>query len=158
MHTPSPRGFTLIELLVVIAIICIMSAVVLAALNVARNRANDTKRMAEVNQLVKAIGNYYNDRGSLPRNSSGWCTYISNPTNGYGAAFASDIVPAYISRLPMDPVYGTQAGNYFYANENNNSGKFTVCAVLSQSTGQSYDATFGSCAGWSSSYNYCVSQ
>lgn len=159
MQTSRQRGFTLIELLVVIAIIGIMSSVILAGLNVARNRANDSSRKAEVNQLVKAIGNYYSDRGVLPRNQSGWCTYISNPNNGYGAAFASDLVPGYMAQLPSDPVYGTDAGNYFYANDNNNNGKFTVCAALSQSTGQDYSGTpISQCAGWTNSYNYCVSQ
>lgn len=155
----STRGFTLIELLVVIAIIGIMSSVVISALNLARGRANDTKRKAEVNQLVKAIGTYYSDRGSLPVPSpTSACSFISNTTGGFAAAFAADISPSYQKTVPRDPVYGGASGDYFYANQNNSSGRFTVCTVLQREAGTSYDATFGGCSGWTSSYNYCVSQ
>lgn len=50
------KGFTLIELLVVIAIIGLLSSVVLAALNSARNRANIVKLRADLQGIIKGVG------------------------------------------------------------------------------------------------------
>jgi prepilin-type N-terminal cleavage/methylation domain-containing protein len=79
------RGFTLIELLVVIAIIGILSAVVLASLNTARNKGGD----AAVQSNLDGI----RSQAELVASSNGnsYATVCSDATvnNGFNAAAAA---------------------------------------------------------------------
>lgn len=60
------KGFTLIELLVVIAIIGILSTLSVVALNNARQKARDAKRVADIKQMQTALELFYNDAGEYP--------------------------------------------------------------------------------------------
>jgi type II secretion system protein G len=85
------KGFTLIELLVVIAIIGILSSVVLASLNSARQKARDARRVSDIGQLALALEMYYND-------------YTAYPLT---AATLSPLVTAgFLPVLPVDPSTG----------------------------------------------------
>ena len=82
------RGFTLIELLVVIAIIGILSAVVLASLNTARNKGNDAAVKSNLATVQTQAELYYdgtgaNTYGSTPAASASFtapATYASGDT------------------------------------------------------------------------------
>ena len=58
------RGFTLIELLVVIAIIGILSSVVLASLNTARQKSRDARRISDMKQIQLALELYFDANGN----------------------------------------------------------------------------------------------
>jgi len=60
----SSRGFTLIELLVVIAIIGILSAVVLASLNTARNKGSDAAIQSDLDGVRTQAQLYYGDHAN----------------------------------------------------------------------------------------------
>ncbi len=62
--TKKARGFTLIELLVVIAIIGILSSVVLASLNSARNKGSDAKIKAQLSGARAAAEVYYDNNAN----------------------------------------------------------------------------------------------
>src|SRR5437667_6776235 len=62
-------GFTLIELLVVIGILAVLLAIVLIAINPARQfaQANNTKRRSDIGAILNAVGAYTADNaGKLP--------------------------------------------------------------------------------------------
>ena len=86
------RGFTLIELLVVIAIIAILSAVVLASLNAAREKGRDAARMTSVREVQKALQVYWTNTGSYP--------LAASPVSL--SALSTALVPAYISSIEYD--------------------------------------------------------
>src|SRR3990167_6562499 len=64
--TNGKRGFTLIELLVVIAIIGLLSTLAVVALNSARQKSRDSKRVADVKQIQTALELYLADQNGYP--------------------------------------------------------------------------------------------
>lgn len=60
------KGFTLIELLVVISIIGILSAIVLTALTEARQRAQNTAIITQINQYLTVLEMYQLENGGYP--------------------------------------------------------------------------------------------
>lgn len=73
------KGFTLIELLVVIAIIGLLSSVVLASLNTAREKAKVAHAVAQIREFRTVVSTYLIDTGAYPPDCGLTCTASTDP-------------------------------------------------------------------------------
>lgn len=99
------RGFTLIELLVVIGILAVLLAIVLIAINPAKQfaQANNTQRASDVNAILNAVHQYAADnKGALPAGITTTPQAISDT----GADLCDTLVTEYLAALPSDPLTG----------------------------------------------------
>ncbi len=84
MRVSSKRGFTLVELLVVIAIIGILVALLLPAIQSARETARRNNCLNNLKQIGLATQNHIDAVKHFPTGGWGW-NWTGDPDRGYGA-------------------------------------------------------------------------
>ena len=151
------KGFTIIELLVVISIIGLLSTISVVALNGARKKSRDAKRIADINNLQTALELYYNDNNGYPIFTS---AITLGPTTAYGklgygsgcgtAGFvtsASSCTTTYMGLVPANPTPTVTNGAYTYTGP---SADYYVIAFPLE------DTTGGLSAGWHYGTSYGI--
>jgi len=119
------KGFTLIELLVVIAIIGLLSTMSVLALNSARARARDAKRISDIKQIQTALEMYYNDNNDYPNTLDQLTTTIPPLIK---------VIPT--APLPVDGTCNDTQNTYTYAYSGSGStASYALTYCLGSATG-----------------------
>lgn len=116
------KGFTLIELLVVIAIIGLLSTLAVVALNNARMKSRDAKRVSDIKQIQTALELYYNDANSYP----------ANITGGSSISYGGTIYMVAVPTNPQPADTGCSGTVYTYSGS---SSTYTLQYCLGGTTG-----------------------
>lgn len=91
------RGFTLVEILIVIVIIGIIASITVFAYNGITERAWAAKRLADIDQVRKALELYHQDYGYYPANGS------DNWGGALNSVQVTTALQPYMKNVPSEP-------------------------------------------------------
>jgi len=99
------KGFTLVELLVVIAIIALLSTLSVVALNSARAKSRDARRLSDIKQIRTALEMYFDSNMKYPDPSSsstlGTDNFACLTNAGWATSGCSGTI--FMQKVPSDP-------------------------------------------------------
>jgi len=98
------HGFTIVELLIVIVVIGILAAITIVAFNGVQQRANNTRRISDIQAAAKAVNLFYAQNGSYPVTGTA-LTAVRSDANCMVGTQTEDwipgVAPAFIAKLPQ---------------------------------------------------------
>ncbi len=114
------KGFTLIELLVVIAIIGLLSTLAVVALNNARAKSRDAKRVSDIKQLQTSLELFFADNNAYPVEATDVTLGVANTRDAFCSSlgFTDDCSSGgtvYMGSVPQNPTpAATNLPHYTY--------------------------------------------
>ena len=131
------KGFTIIELLVVISIIGLLSTISVIALNGARQKSRDAKRVGDMKQLQTSLELYFNDNSRYPAATGTLVLGAGNALVLCDAGFVADVAncplnKVYMSLVPANP---TPSGSDYSYTTDAQGTTYSVSYTLEEATG-----------------------
>jgi prepilin-type N-terminal cleavage/methylation domain-containing protein/prepilin-type processing-associated H-X9-DG protein len=123
-------GFTLVELLVVIAIIGVLVALLLPAVQAAREAARRTQCANRLKQIGLAFQNHHDSQGFFP--SGGWAyNFVGDPDEGFGKSQPGGWAFSVLPYMELSSLYNVGKGTPV-TNGTTNAAKKTTNTIVVQ--------------------------
>jgi prepilin-type N-terminal cleavage/methylation domain-containing protein len=131
------KGFSLVELLVVISIIVLLSTIAMVSLNSIRQKARDTKRIADAKQISIALDFYFDKKELYPITTTaiilGTKNYSCLSENGFVASCNAELV--YMKSIPSAPIPPIENQYTYISNDGNNYQLSFILEKINQNLG-----------------------
>jgi prepilin-type N-terminal cleavage/methylation domain-containing protein len=129
-HSPRRRAFTLVELLVVIAIIGILVALLLPAIQAAREAGRRSSCQNQIRQLAIALHNHHDTRLKFPAGAQQDVYPSPNPTQSTTAFRGTSWIVLSLPYMEQQPLYQQYDQKVSYTNAINKPVAQTIIQTL----------------------------